>query len=319
MELHQLAYFVAVAERLHFSRAAEALHVAQPAVSQQIRKLEAELGQQLFHRMKRRVALTPAGEALLPWARRILADVAAARAEVQELSGLVKGRLAVGATPSVSTHLLPPLLSEYHRRHPGIEFRVREAGSRDLVQQLEAGELDLAIIILPVGHPMLETVPLLEEELVVAVPPGHRLAGREAVRLVELRSEPFVLFREGYDLYDVTIAACRRAGFEPRATVAGGEMDSTLSFVASGLGVAIVPAMVLAAPRRFAAEPVRLAAPRLIRRIGIARRRDRFLAAAAREFIAIATRGGPEPEDGERAWYNLAGAPPAASRTAEAQ
>src|SRR5690349_21039473 len=120
VELNQLRYFEAVARHLHFTRAADELHVAQPSVSQQLGKLERELGTRLFHRMKRRVALTPAGEAFLPRARRLLADLEEARAEVQELTGLRKGHLGIGAPPSVSTHLLPPLLAEFHRRHPGI-------------------------------------------------------------------------------------------------------------------------------------------------------------------------------------------------------
>src|SRR5688572_25291451 len=154
MELHQLQYFAAVARHLHFTRAAAELHVAQPSVSQQVRKLEAELGVPLFHRMKRAVGLPPAGEALLPWALRVLGDVDRARAEIQELAGLQRGRLAVGAPPSVSTVVLPPALGAFHARHPGVSITLREAGSGDLVRLLAQGELDLAIIILPVKHPV---------------------------------------------------------------------------------------------------------------------------------------------------------------------
>src|ERR687888_139898 len=176
MELHQLEYFETVCRHLHFTRAAEELNVAQPSVSQQIRKLEQELGTPLFHRMKRRVALTEAGRTLLLRARAVLQQLNEARAELQELSGLRKGTLAVGAPPSVGTHLLPRALAAFSRQHPGISLTFREGGSRTLVKLLEDGELDLAVVIQPIRHPVLETLPLLEEELLLAVPLGHPLA-----------------------------------------------------------------------------------------------------------------------------------------------
>src|SRR5260370_40230580 len=161
MEIHQLAYFESVSRHLHFTRAAEELNVAQPSVSQQIRKLETELGAPLFHRMKRRVALTEAGETFLPHARAVLQRLDEARLEVQELSGLRKGTLAVGAPPSVGTHLLPRALASFSKRHPGIALTFREAGSPTLITQLEHGELDLAIVIQPFRHPALATSPRL--------------------------------------------------------------------------------------------------------------------------------------------------------------
>jgi DNA-binding transcriptional LysR family regulator len=290
MELHQLAYFESVSRHLHFTRAAEELNVAQPSVSQQIRKLEAELGTPLFHRMKPRVALTEAGQTFLPYARAVLQQLEEARIEVQELSGLAKGTLAVGAPPSVGTHLLPRALAAFSRRRPGIRLTFREGGSRTLVQLVEDGELDLAVVIQPIRHPALETLPLLEEELLLAVPRGHPLATtRRRLRLAELKHEPFVLLREGaYDLRDQTLSACRRAGFEPRVALDGGEMDSVLRFVAAGIGLAILPAMVLddldphTGPRAL-----RIHQPRLSRSLVLARRRDRYFSAAAREFAGV--------------------------------
>jgi DNA-binding transcriptional LysR family regulator len=290
MEMHQLAYFESVSRHLHFTRAAEELNVAQPSVSQQIRKLEAELGTPLFHRMKRNVALTEAGRTFLPHARAVLRQLEEARAEVQELSGLSRGTLAVGAPPSVGTHLLPRALAEFSRRRPGIALSFREGGSRTLVQLLEAGELDVAVVIQPIRHPVLETFPLLEEELLLALPRDHRLSsGTQRIRLAELREEPFVLLREGaYDLRDQTLAACRRVGFEPRIGLDGGEMDSVLRFVAAGIGLAILPAMVLSD-----VDPVngpcvvRIQSPRMTRSLVLARRRDRYFSAAAREFAAV--------------------------------
>ncbi len=290
MEVHQLAYFESVSRHLHFTRAAEELNVAQPSVSQQIRKLETELGAPLFHRMKRHVALTEAGKTFLPHARAVLQRLDEARLEVQELSGLRRGTLAVGAPPSVGTHLLPRALAAFSRRHPGIALAFREAGSRTLLGLLEQGELDLAVVIQPIRHPALETRPLLEEELLLAVPRRHALAsGQRRVRLAQLREEPFVLLREGaYDLRDQTLAACRRAGFEPVVALDGGEMDSMLRFVAAGMGVAILPEMVLTdIDRPDGPVAVRRLQPRLTRSLVLARRRDRYFSAAAREFTGV--------------------------------
>jgi LysR family transcriptional regulator, transcription activator of glutamate synthase operon len=290
VEVHQLAYFESVSRHLHFTRAAEELHVAQPSVSQQIRKLETELGTPLFHRMKRQVALTEAGKTFLPHARAVLRRLDEARLEVQELSGLRKGTLAVGAPPSVGTHLLPRALAAFSRRHPGIALAFREAGSRTLLTLLEEGELDLAVVIQPIRHPALETLPLLEEELLLAVPRQHALAsGSHRVPLAQLRDEPFVMLREGtYDLRDQTLAACRRAGFEPYVALDGGEMDSMLRFVAAGIGLAILPEMVLAEiDSRDGPVALRRLQPRLGRSLVLARRRDRYFSAAAREFFSV--------------------------------
>ena len=284
MELNQLRYFVAVAELRHFTRAARNLRIAQPSVSRAIRVLEEELGTPLFHRMKGNVALTSAGEVLLPWARRVLADVDGAALEVRELADLRRGRLAVGATPSLTTTLLPPALARFHAAFPGVELVLHEAGSRDLVRELEQGALDIALVILPLRHEMLETTPLLREELVVAVASDHTLASRKTIAIADLKGVPLVMFRDGYDLRASTLAAFRRAGFEPTLALEGGEMDGVLRLTAAGLGVAVVPSLVIdpAGPLRA----VRLADP-LTRTIGFANRRDRRLTRAGREFVEM--------------------------------
>lgn len=283
VEIHQLRYFVAVAERRHFTRAARDLAVAQPSVSKQIRLLEEELGTPLLHRMRGNLTLTPAGEALLPWARRVLADLTSATDEVSELAGLRRGRLSVGATPSLTTAILPGALARFRGAYPGIDVKLHEAGSQDLVRELLEGVLDLALVILPARHAALVTTPLLEEELVVAVPADHSLASRKSVALTDLRDVPFVMFREGYDLRATTLAACASAGFKPRFAVEGGEMDGVLRMTEAGLGVAIVPSMVVA--RGGPLRPVRISKPALSRTIALAHRKDRRPSRAAAELI----------------------------------
>src|SRR2546430_7803357 len=222
IELHQLRYFVAVAEQRHFTKAARGLRVAQPSVSRAIRVVEEELGTPLFHRMTGNVALTPAGETLLPWARRVLADIDGATGEVRELADLRRGRLAVGATPSLTITLLPPALAKFHSAYPGIDLVLQEAGSRDLVRELEQGALDVALVIMPLRHEALETAPLLREELVVAVAPDHALASRRTIPIADLKGVPLVMFRDGYDLRAATVAACPPPRFQPPLPPRGG-------------------------------------------------------------------------------------------------
>ncbi|WP_329569793.1 LysR family transcriptional regulator [Kitasatospora sp. NBC_01266] len=267
MQLQQLRYFVAVAELRHFTRAAEQTHVAQPSLSQQIRSLERELGAELVHRARGHIALTDAGEALLPLARRILADAESARLAVQETVQLRRGRVRLGAPPSLCTSLVPDVLRAYRSRYPDVELLVREDGSRDLVRTLAAGELDLALIITSQADPApgLAVTELLYEDLVLvsATAPKRRRA-----RIEDLRGQPLVMFREGYDLREATLAACRAAGFEPEFSVAGGEMDAVLGFVRAGLGPAVLPGMV-AARSGLAVTP--FAAPGIGRVIALAR------------------------------------------------
>ncbi|MFD0548721.1 LysR family transcriptional regulator [Streptomyces rectiviolaceus] len=285
MQFQQLLYFVAVAETRHFTRAAEQVHVSQPSLSQQVRALEKELGAELFSRARGNIALTDAGEALLPLARRILADADTARIEVQELAQLRRGRIRLGATPSVCTGLLPEVLRAFHDRHPGIQLLLEEGGSHDLVRELARGALDLAIVVLPLPSPSpaLTTVELLREDLVVVSSPDARGFGGKTVRVADLERERLVMFRHGYDLRELTVAACRAEGFEPEFAVEGGEMDAVLGFVRAGLGVAVVPRMVAErAGRGLRMTP--LARPTLHRTIALAHRSDVAPPRAAREL-----------------------------------
>ena len=283
--MQQLRYFVAVADAGKMTAAARDLHVAQPSVSKQLRKLESELGAALFERGNAGFSLTDAGQILLPWARRVLTDLEGARSEVAGLASLERGRLSVGATPSLSTVLLPRVLAAFHSQHPGITLNVLEAGSRDLVDRLAVGGLDVALVILPLPREELfDTSPLLREELVLAVAKRHRLAKRKSVRVSELRGLPLVMFREGYDLRSATIAACEQAGFHPTFAIEGAEMDGVLRMTAAGVGVAVVPSMVV--EKGGALVAVRIAQPTLVRSVGVAFRRDRQHSRAADAFVA---------------------------------
>ncbi|HEY7046298.1 MAG TPA: LysR substrate-binding domain-containing protein [Jatrophihabitantaceae bacterium] len=283
MQIHQLGYFVALADTRHFTRAAEQVGVAQPTLSQQIQALEGELGTRLVTRKPRNIELTAAGEELLPVARRILAETDNARRALAELADLKRGRVRLGATPSLCTGLLPDVVADYHRSHPGVAIVIAEGGSRDLQRRLVAGELDLALLVDPRAgaHQELATTTLFVEELVlISAHDDPAPTRRPRIAIAELRRKQLVMFRDGYDLRETTTAACRAAGFEPTLAVEGGEMDAVLSFVAAGVGVAIVPETV--AGDRF--RVTRLQAPGLNRTVQLTRRAGVDLPRAAAEL-----------------------------------
>ncbi|SDT24487.1 LysR family transcriptional regulator [Jiangella sp. DSM 45060] len=291
MNLEQLRGFVEVARLGHFTRAAEHLHLAQPSLSRQISALESDLGAELFHRARGHISLTAAGEALLPLARRMLADADTVRREMAELAGLRRGRVRLGATPTLCISLVAEAVSAFHGAHPGIDLHVTEGGSRVLIDELAGGALDLALITEAEDRPAsLTRTPLLTEELVVvssaAWPP---VSSRPAIDLRQLARLPQIVFHESYDLRVTTEAAFRAAGLTPSVVLEGAEMDAVLRFVERGLGVAVVPAMVLL--DRPALRSVRLTAPRLTRTVSLAHRSDVTLtrAAAAMQRVVAAT------------------------------
>jgi DNA-binding transcriptional LysR family regulator len=275
MNLEQLRSFAEVAQLGNFTRAAERLHLAQPSLSRQISALEHDLGAELFVRARSGSTLTAAGESLLPLARRMLADSESVRRELAELAGLQRGRVRLGATPTLCVSLVAEVLSGFRAAHPAIELHLSEQGSLRLLDELAAGELDLALITTSELHaPDRFTVePLLIEELVVIssadLPP---ITEGDSITLRQVAGLPQIVFNETYDLRSATDAAFAAAGLVPETVIEGAEMDAVLRFVERGLGVAIVPAIVLA--HRPALRSVRLTHPTLSRTISIARTAD---------------------------------------------
>ena len=247
MELRHLRYFVAVAEELHFGRAAERLHIAQPPLSQQIKQLEAELGVQLLDRTTRKVELTPAGARYLERARTILGQVDAAGDEAGRIAEGEVGRVAIGFTGSATYQMLPTLARALHQDLPGIELELRgEMLTPMQVAALLDGSLDLGLLRPPVRDPDLEVRVLRREPLVAVLPESHPLAGGDHIELADLRDEPFISYpsHQRSVVYESVFDACQRAGFTPSRVQEVGETSTLVSFVAAGLGVALVPASV---------------------------------------------------------------------------
>jgi LysR family transcriptional regulator, transcription activator of glutamate synthase operon len=291
MELRQLRYLVALADERHFTRAAARVLVAQPALSQQIGKLEQELGVPLVDRTTRRVHLTEAGELLVAHARRVLAELDDACAELEQLTGLVSGRVTIGLTQTPGPLDLVRLLADFHARFPRVELAVREDLSTTLADGLRANALDLAFlsIVEDADRRGLELQQLAQEPLVVVLPDGHRLAGRARLRIGDLRDEGFVAFGEGATIRAAVRRIAHEASFEPRIAFETREVARVRALVAAGLGVAILPRSDAEAP----GPPVRIAAlraPSLTHRISLSWRHGKRHAPAARALVEQALR-----------------------------
>jgi LysR family hydrogen peroxide-inducible transcriptional activator len=284
MELHQLRYFCAVAESGSFSRAAEQSHVAQPSLSQQIIKLEEELGARLFDRLGRSVRLTELGKTFLPRARAVLRELEAAKGDVVERKDFVGGPVTVGVIPTVGPYFLPRVLTSFSRKFPQVRFTVVEEITPVLLGRLRAGAIDVAILALPIRGHEFETTPLLTERLFAALPKNHRLAKRTALSLRDLRSEPFLLLRDGHCFRDTAVAACDRARLHPQIIFESGQFSSLLSMVAAGMGVSIVPEMAI--EKRSQCRYVRIADEQAARTIGMVVLRGRSLTRAQQAFLS---------------------------------
>ena len=289
MELAQLRYLVALAEELHFTRAAAREHIAQPALSQQIRRLEEELGITLVERTTRQVTITDAGHVLVARGRRILAELDAANAELLALKGMESGHVRVGTMHTMGPIDVSLVLAIFHERHRGIELTVREESSEELAAMVRHDELDLAFLSVTerVESHGLGLHQLVLEELVVLLEPGHRLAGRRRLGIADLEDEEFISFREGARLRELLHTAAREAGFQPNVKLESNESQRIRRLVSRGMGVAILPRSDAIAPGAEVAV-VDLTDPPLARDITLAWREGRRHPPAVAEFLALA-------------------------------
>jgi DNA-binding transcriptional LysR family regulator len=287
MELRQLRYAVAVAAHRHFTRAAAAVPVAQPALSHQIKLLEQELGVELFERSRSGTRLTEAGEIFLLRARRALAELDAAREEIAALNGLTTGRLVLGAMQALAGLDLPRLIAAFHAAYPGVDVSLREDSARDMLTMTARGEIDLAIAALDVELPAgLEAIPLVREPVLVAMPAAHPLAALETVPVPQLRGETFIFFNPGTGLRAVSDRAAGQAGFVPRVGFQTSSHDRLLALVTEGLGVAFVPASAVSDPPPQGVA-VRPASPAIDRTVGVAWRAGHRHTPAASAFLTL--------------------------------
>ncbi len=284
MEIHQLRYFIAVVDEGSFSRAAAREHVAQPSLSQQIQKLEAEMGERLFDRLPRLVVVTEAGKCLLEYARKILAEIADARRCVDELKGEVAGRLAVGAIPTIAPYVLPTLIGKFQHRYPKVTLEIFEDTTERLVRRLEDGEVDVALLSTCDESPALERHSLGKEPLLILLPKEHQLAKKKKIKWSDLKSQKFLLLHEMHCLSAQVYQFLDAHHLRPTLAVTGAQLGTIARMVAAGMGVSLVPQMMIQTELMTGCVGLPFAAPIPTRELNLVRNPLRVQSKAAAAF-----------------------------------
>jgi LysR family hydrogen peroxide-inducible transcriptional activator len=285
MEMHQLRYFVAVAHTGNFSRAAERCFVSQPSLSQQVQKLEKSLGQRLFDRLGRRAVLTDAGRLLLDRATAILAAVDDAEQRLKDFDQLEGGCLAVGAIPTVAPYLFPPTLKRFLPLCPHIDLTVHEDLTRHLLESVAGGELDLALVALPVADDRLAVEALHTEPLLLALPPRHPLLKHKAITVEALQAERLIVLDEMHCLGEQVLSFCNEKGCH-RIACRSTQLSTVQHLIAMGQGVSLLPAMAIRQERNPRLAYRALPAPQPTRTLVAVWHKHRYHSAAAERFLA---------------------------------
>jgi LysR family transcriptional regulator, hydrogen peroxide-inducible genes activator len=284
MEIHQLRYFVAVADEGSFSRAAAREHVAQPSLSQQIQKLEAEMGERLFDRLPRSIVLTDAGQCLLAFARKILVEIADARHCVDELNREVVGKLAVGAIPTIAPYVLPRLIGEFREHYPKVTLEIFEDTTENLVRRLDDGEVDIALVSTCGESATLELHSLGREPLSVLLPSKHRLAKKKQIKWSDLKSEKFLLLHEVHCLSHQVHQLLASHHLQPELALQGAQLGTVARLVGAGIGVSLVPQMMVEDELVPGCVSLPFGPPAPVRELNLLRNPLRFRSKAAAAF-----------------------------------
>jgi DNA-binding transcriptional LysR family regulator len=287
MDTRKLEYFVEVAQAGSFTRAAERLLVAQPAVSKSIQKLEDELQLTLFDRSEKTVTLTPEGRVLLEHARSILGSIAEARKEMEELRGLERGEIRIGLPSMFGSFYFPQIIKEFKKTYPSLHISVVEEGTLQVRKLIERKEVDLGIIEIEHAGPEIEVVPLLVEEMVACFPVGHPLAGRTSVSLQEICREPLILFKEGYFQRKLIMETSQTANIAPNVTFSTNQLSLIRSLVAEGIGVTLFLRVIADSDPQL--RPVSLDPPVFLH-LGAGRSRNTYLSKASLTFLEFLKR-----------------------------
>lgn len=283
MEFHQLRYACAIAETGSFSRAAERCQIAQPSLSQQVLKLEEDLGAKLFDRLGRSIRITEAGRAFLPYARSILEQMESARLSVANKNAEVSGSVAVGAIPTIGPYLMPRFAAAFAKKYPDAKLRIVEETTPILVEGLRNLSIDVAILALPLRHKELETFPIRTEPLFAALPKDDPRAAAESLALKNLRGESFVMLRDGHCFRDLSLATCTHARITPNIAFESDQFSSVLGMVAAGVGISLVPEMAI--DRDAGCRYIRLSDTRATRTIVAAVLRGRSFNRVQQAFL----------------------------------
>lgn len=278
MELRQIQYFIEVAKREHMTEAADALHVAQSAVSRQIVNLESELGVELFIREGRNIRVTPIGKIFLKHMEQALAVIDNAKREMEEFLDPKKGTIRIGFPSSLAAYTLPTVISAFREEYPDAKFKLNQGSYHDLVDLVVKGDIDMALLgPLPKHENRVIGDILFMEDIVALLSTNHPLANKSTITLSQLQNDSFVLFPKGFILREIVVNACKQQGFEPIVSFEGDDIDAIKGLVSAGLGVTLIPEITLIDSLPRSTVKVRIKDPQVTRNVGVIIPRDRTL------------------------------------------
>lgn len=286
MELRQITYFIEVAKREHVTEAAEALHVAQSAISRQIFNLEEELGVDLFIREGRRIRLTTIGKVFLEHMERAINVIDDAKQVIEEYSDPKRGTVHIGFPSTLATYMLPTAISAFREQYPNVKFDLNQESYSDLTKKVIKGDVNIALIApVPANDDKIINTILFTENIVVLLPADHRLARSSYIHLSQLREESFILFQEGSVLRDIILKSCQQQGFSPSVSFEGQDIDSIKGLVTAGLGISLVPEITVIDNLPRSAVSIPVIEPSVTRTVGMIIPSERDLLPTEKVFV----------------------------------
>ncbi|CAM3335512.1 LysR family transcriptional regulator [Paenibacillus lupini] len=288
MDIRHLQYFVEVARLQSFTKAAQSLYITQPTISKMIKNLEEELGVVLFERTGKRIALTDAGSILLTQAQQMVQSFSNMNSSLSELMELKAGHIRIGLPPMVGVTFFPRIIGKFREKYPKITMQLFEHGAKKVEADVGSGELDIGVILLPTNEEKFESFCFLRQNLMLVIPPSHKLANRDEVSLIALKEEPFLLFHEDFTLHDRIIEECEKLGFQPDVVYKSTQWDFISEMVAANLGIALLPEAVCKELDQKRLRVIPLISPIIPWHLAMIWRRDSYLSYATREWIAFA-------------------------------
>ncbi|CAM3417301.1 cidABC operon transcriptional activator CidR [Marinicrinis lubricantis] len=300
MDIRHLQYFLEVAKHQSFTKAAEALYITQPTISKLIKNLEEELGILLFERVGKRVELTDAGEVLLQQAQGMVQSFEHMTVQLGDLLELKHGRIRMGLPPMIGASYFPKMMGMFRQKYPGIQLELFEDGAKKVEAEVEAGHLDIGVVLLPTKPELFDMIPFVEDQLMIVVHADHPLLELDEVRLKDLEHEPFLLFREDFALHDRIIEECRNTGFEPNIMYKSSQWDFISEMAAAKLGIALLPNTICKELTTRQVRIIPLKQPVIPWHLAMVWRKDRYLSFAAREWIRFSKTMLGTTEEGSR-------------------
>lgn len=285
MDIRHLIYFIEVAQHRSFTKAANALHITQPSISKMIKLLEEELDVILFHRSAKQIELTDAGQALLNQSQQIVNSFENLTSELADVINSKKGTITIGLPPMIGARFFPEIISQFTTSYPKISLNLLEVGSQKVHIGIDDGSLDIGVVMLPVDNTLFETVPFMDEPLMLITHPDHPLTKQSIIKLSHLKNEDFIFFKESFTLHDRIINKCIENGFSPNIVFKSSHWDFIAEMVAINFGIALLPRTICMSlnPERIKMIPI--AEPMIHWQLGIIWRKDRYLSYATKEWI----------------------------------